>query len=114
MGCRRTFPAAACCSLYSASWACTLYCSCLVCSSSGASWDREPSTSRRRANDAEEGLPKGDEILAMLPVVWFCIVAVMVAIYAVLDGFDLGAGIVRLCVARTAEERRLVLQSIDR
>jgi cytochrome d ubiquinol oxidase subunit II len=48
----------------------------------------------------------------MLPVIWFCIVAVMVAIYFVLDGFDLGAGIVHLCVARTAEERRLVLKSI--
>jgi cytochrome d ubiquinol oxidase subunit II len=48
----------------------------------------------------------------MLPVIWFCIVAVMVAIYVVLDGFDLGAGIVHLCVARTAEERRLVIKSI--
>jgi len=48
----------------------------------------------------------------MLPVIWFCIVAVMVAIYVVLDGFDLGAGIVHLCVARNAAERRLVLKSI--
>jgi len=48
----------------------------------------------------------------MLPVIWFCIVAVMVAIYVVLDGFDLGAGIVHLCVARDAAERRLVLKSI--
>jgi cytochrome d ubiquinol oxidase subunit II len=48
----------------------------------------------------------------MLPVIWFCIVAVMVAIYVVLDGFDLGAGIVHLCVARTAEERGLVIKSI--
>ncbi len=48
----------------------------------------------------------------MLPIIWFCIVAVMVAIYVVLDGFDLGAGIVQLCVARTAAERRLVLKSI--
>lgn len=48
----------------------------------------------------------------MLPVIWFCIVAVMVAIYVVLDGFDLGAGIVHLCVARNATERRVVLKSI--
>ncbi len=48
----------------------------------------------------------------MLPVIWFCIVAVMVAIYVVLDGFDLGAGIVHLCVARNAAERRIVLKSI--
>ena len=48
----------------------------------------------------------------MLPVIWFCVVAVMVAIYVVLDGFDLGAGIVHLCVARNAAERRIVLKSI--
>jgi len=48
----------------------------------------------------------------MLPVIWFCIVAVMIAVYVVLDGFDLGAGIVHLGVARTDAERRAVLQSI--
>ncbi|MGD0579819.1 MAG: cytochrome d ubiquinol oxidase subunit II, partial [Bryobacteraceae bacterium] len=48
----------------------------------------------------------------MLPIIWFCIVAVMVAIYVVLDGFDLGAGIVHLCVARNEEERRTVISSI--
>lgn len=48
----------------------------------------------------------------MLPVIWFCIVAVMVAMYVVLDGFDLGAGIVHLGVARNDNERRMVLKSI--
>ncbi len=48
----------------------------------------------------------------MLPIIWFCIVAVMIAIYVVLDGFDLGAGIVHLGVARTENERRAVLKSI--
>ncbi|MBI4892429.1 MAG: cytochrome d ubiquinol oxidase subunit II [Acidobacteria bacterium] len=48
----------------------------------------------------------------MLPVIWFWIVATMVAIYVVLDGFDLGAGIVHLFVARTDRERRAVLKSI--
>ena len=48
----------------------------------------------------------------MLPIIWFCIVAVMVALYFVLDGFDLGAGIVHLCVARNDEERRTVISSI--
>jgi cytochrome d ubiquinol oxidase subunit II len=43
---------------------------------------------------------------------WFCIVAVMLAVYVVLDGFDLGAGIVHLMVARTDAERRMVLGSI--
>src|SRR6059036_3538215 len=43
---------------------------------------------------------------------WFCLVALMIAAYVVLDGFDLGAGIVHLLVARTDGERRLVLRSI--
>lgn len=48
----------------------------------------------------------------MLPVLWFWIVAVMIAMYVVLDGFDLGAGIVHLAVAKSDEERRMVLRSI--
>jgi len=43
---------------------------------------------------------------------WFCLVAAMIAAYVVLDGFDLGAGIVHLVVARTDAERRLVLRTI--
>jgi cytochrome d ubiquinol oxidase subunit II len=43
---------------------------------------------------------------------WFGIVAVMIAAYVVLDGFDLGAGAVYLLAAKTNEERRLVLRAI--
>jgi cytochrome d ubiquinol oxidase subunit II len=43
---------------------------------------------------------------------WFCLVAVMLAIYVVLDGFDLGAGAVHMLIARTDEERRAVLRYI--
>ncbi|MEX2300246.1 MAG: cytochrome d ubiquinol oxidase subunit II [Bryobacterales bacterium] len=43
---------------------------------------------------------------------WFCIIAVMIAVYVVLDGFDLGSGIVHLYAARTDTERRQVLSSI--
>jgi cytochrome d ubiquinol oxidase subunit II len=43
---------------------------------------------------------------------WFGIVAVMIAAYVVLDGFDLGAGAVYLFAAKTNEERRLVLRAI--
>jgi len=43
---------------------------------------------------------------------WFWLVSVMVAIYAVMDGFDFGAGILHLFVARTNEERREVLGAI--
>src|ERR1019366_6174766 len=41
-----------------------------------------------------------------------CLVATMIAGYAVLDGFDLGAGVVHLFVARSEAERRLVLASV--
>jgi cytochrome d ubiquinol oxidase subunit II len=43
---------------------------------------------------------------------WFCIVAAMLAAYVVLDGFDLGVGIVYLFVARTDQDRRTALQAI--
>jgi cytochrome bd ubiquinol oxidase subunit II len=43
---------------------------------------------------------------------WFGIIAVMFAIYAVLDGFDMGVGIVYLVAGRTEAERRTLLSSI--
>lgn len=43
---------------------------------------------------------------------WFWLVSVMVAIYVVMDGFDFGAGILHLAVAKTNEERREVLGAI--
>ena len=43
---------------------------------------------------------------------WFCLVAAMLTTYVVLDGFDLGAGIVHLLAAKTEEERRTVLHTI--
>ena len=47
-----------------------------------------------------------------METIWYCLVAVMIAVYVVLDGFDIGAGIVHLFVARTEGERRAVLGSI--
>ncbi len=44
--------------------------------------------------------------------VWFCLVALMLTVYVVLDGFDLGAGVVHLFVAHSEEERRLVSRTI--
>jgi cytochrome d ubiquinol oxidase subunit II len=44
--------------------------------------------------------------------IWFWIVAVMIAAYVVLDGFDLGVGILAPFLARTEEDRRAVLRSI--
>ena len=34
-----------------------------------------------------------------MSTIWFMIVAVMVAVYVLLDGFDLGAGAVHLFIA---------------
>jgi cytochrome d ubiquinol oxidase subunit II len=48
----------------------------------------------------------------MLEILWFCLVAIMIAGYVVLDGFDLGAGIIHLFVARDDAERRIVLKSV--
>jgi cytochrome bd ubiquinol oxidase subunit II len=47
-----------------------------------------------------------------METIWFCLVAVMVAMYVLLDGFDLGAGAIHLLVARTNEERRQVIATI--
>jgi cytochrome d ubiquinol oxidase subunit II len=47
-----------------------------------------------------------------METVWFLILAVMVTIYVVLDGFDLGAGALHLIVARNEEEREQVTSAI--
>src|SRR5579884_1536234 len=48
----------------------------------------------------------------MMKTLWFILVAVMLAAYVVLDGFDIGVGIVHLIAGRTNQERRLILRSI--
>jgi cytochrome d ubiquinol oxidase subunit II len=47
-----------------------------------------------------------------METVWFMIVAVMVAAYVVLDGFDLGAGVIYLAATKTADERRTIMRAI--
>src|SRR5476649_2555845 len=47
-----------------------------------------------------------------METLWFIIVAVMLTAYVVLDGFDLGAGVIYLLVAKTGDERRMVLRAI--
>jgi cytochrome bd ubiquinol oxidase subunit II len=47
-----------------------------------------------------------------METLWYMIVAVMVAAYVVLDGFDLGAGVVYLAAGKTNEERRKILRAI--
>jgi cytochrome d ubiquinol oxidase subunit II len=43
---------------------------------------------------------------------WFWIVAAMLTVYVVLDGFDLGVGIVYPLVARTEQDRRKAMHAI--
>src|SRR6202035_1676901 len=43
---------------------------------------------------------------------WFCLVAWILTGYVVLDGYDIGAGIVHLAVARSDLERRQIVESI--
>lgn len=47
-----------------------------------------------------------------METIWFCIVAVMLAAYVLLDGFDIGAGAIHLLAARGDAERRAVIASI--
>src|SRR6202790_5735057 len=47
-----------------------------------------------------------------METIWFCLIAIMIETYVLLDGFDLGAGAIHLLVAKTDEERRTVLASI--
>src|SRR5215469_12738585 len=48
----------------------------------------------------------------MMGFIWFWLVAVMIVAYVVLDGFDLGVGILHLFLPRTEMERRVSLRSI--
>src|ERR1700682_2015379 len=44
--------------------------------------------------------------------IWFWIVAVMLTAYVVLDGFDLGVGILHPLLSRTERERQIMLRVI--
>lgn len=43
---------------------------------------------------------------------WFLLVAFMLGMYVVLDGFDLGVGVLHLFIAKTEEERRTLIRTI--
>lgn len=47
-----------------------------------------------------------------MQTLWFILVAFMLTMYVVLDGFDLGAGVIHLLVARNNAERRVILRAI--
>ena len=48
----------------------------------------------------------------MMGFLWFWLVAVMIVGYVVLDGFDLGVGVLHLFLVHTEAERRATLASI--
>lgn len=47
-----------------------------------------------------------------METLWFVVVAVMIAAYVVLDGFDLGTGVIYLYAARNSSQRRAILRAI--
>lgn len=44
--------------------------------------------------------------------IWFWLIAIMLVAYVVLDGFDLGVGILHIFLARTEQERQIMIRSI--
>jgi cytochrome d ubiquinol oxidase subunit II len=50
--------------------------------------------------------------MAELQMTWFLLVGVLLVGYAILDGFDLGVGILHLFIAKDDRERRVLLNSI--
>jgi cytochrome d ubiquinol oxidase subunit II len=48
----------------------------------------------------------------MMGLIWFWLVAVMIVGYVVLDGFDLGVGVLHLFLPHTETDRRTILASI--
>ncbi len=47
-----------------------------------------------------------------LNLLWFILLGVLLAGYAILDGFDLGVGILHLVIAKNDHERRIMINSI--
>ena len=47
-----------------------------------------------------------------MQTLWFILVGAMLTAYVVMDGFDLGAGIIHLVAARNDTDRRLILGAI--
>ena len=48
----------------------------------------------------------------MMGFLWFWLVAIMIVGYVVLDGFDMGVGVLHMFLAKTEEEKRIALASI--
>ena len=47
-----------------------------------------------------------------METVWLILLVLMIATYIVLDGFDLGVGVLPLLIARDRSEQKQIIQSI--
>jgi len=47
-----------------------------------------------------------------METIWFALVAIMITLYVLLDGFDIGAGAIHLFIAKSDADRKQVLASI--
>ncbi len=47
-----------------------------------------------------------------LQIIWFLLIGVLLVGYAILDGFDLGVGVLHLFIARSDHDRRVLINSI--
>src|SRR5579884_500406 len=47
-----------------------------------------------------------------MQTLWFILVAFMLSMYVLLDGFDLGAGVIHLSAAKDDAERRTIMRAI--
>src|SRR5262249_33930031 len=50
--------------------------------------------------------------VVVMESLWFVLVGLMLTMYVLLDGFDLGAGAIHPLVAKSDEERRTVIEAI--
>ena len=47
-----------------------------------------------------------------MQTLWFILITFMLSMYVMLDGFDLGAGVIHLSVGKTNQERKTILRTI--
>jgi cytochrome d ubiquinol oxidase subunit II len=71
-----------------------------------------PSLTRRNMFKRRRASRPFEERKTVLGTIWFCLVAIILAGYVILDGFDLGVGVLHLWITRDDAERRIVLRSI--
>src|SRR5450631_2246773 len=93
----------------SALWGCTRYSQHSSLCSFTNRFKRDPLLRRQRSLKLQlwrkrEGAEMG--------FIWFWLVAIMLVGYVVLDGFDLGVGVLHLLLTRNDEERQMTIRSI--